>query len=258
LGTPRIEISVRWFRKDTLDECARKTSDLLQDFIKFYPDWIPFSYSATIKSAEIPQLYEVPTLEELKKIIVQGYDKRCSVDHGSSITYFNLRSDEKTHKNYKKLIEIDIRCGCYNGHENYSCFGFPPFNEDAKNIVNAEFFKNAFDLLIKHWTPLWGHVTFQILTETFEECENIGWLTYFSDELRELPTFPSWVKLIPVEEKGTYIQIAEKISLWDMDDYIELYLNNITELYETISPWLEDKKKRFVIVSPTAEFVQPF
>jgi hypothetical protein len=228
-----------WLRRDTLEECAQKTRDFLQEFINLYPDWIPFNNTSTKKACTIP-MHEVPIIEELKKIIVEGRDNFYDTDErGSGITYFNWGSSKISRGNYKKMVEIDINCGAYNGYYNRSVISFPPFNEDAINIVTKEFFKIIFDLLLRHWTPLYGRAMFPIFNDSHESFSEVGWLTYFSNELGDMPLLPSWTKIIPVAEIGTYIQITDEISSWENEDD----LIKIVELSEIITPWLEGKKK---------------
>jgi hypothetical protein len=233
-----------WLRKDTLEECTQKTSGFLQDFIKLYPDWIPFNNSSTFKACRIP-LYEVPSLEELKKIIVLGRDKFYETDeHGSRIRYFNWGSNKRSSRNYKKMVEISINCGAYKGFYNGVVIQFPPHNDDAKDIITKEFFKIMFELLLKYWQPLYGKAMFPIRNENLAKYREIGWLTYLSTELGNIPQLPSWAKIIPIEGTGNYIQTTEEISCWENEED----LNKISILSEIITPWLE-KQRRSIQIS---------
>jgi hypothetical protein len=236
----RFQLLADWRRVDSLDVCVTKTSGFLNDFIKLCPEWLPFKVYSTRRRSATSCYYTVPPFDELKEIIVEGLDKYTT--HGGSTVYYDSAIKPT---NYKKLILIKLDCGAHNGAFNQSYMHFPPQNEEVANIISEGFLKNCYDLFLKHWQPRHGFIipSYSLIWEyTKKEFDSVGWLTYFSDGLGELPKFPDWVKIIPADGYGTYIQISEKLPDYKNEKEFNEIVDKMIELSKIISPWIMTKR----------------
>jgi hypothetical protein len=232
-----FELCAYWRRVDPLDVCVHKTSDFLHDFIKLHPDGLPLRYLPSSKRLIPSYCNAVPSFDELRSIVVEGID-RYFIGEGSTVFY-----DTATNPvNCNRFISIKLHCG---GQNNQPRVKFPPKNEEATDIVSEEFFKSCYDLFLKHWQPKYGFILLPyspIKEYSKEEFYHTGWLNYFSDGLGELPKLPDWVRIIPAEGYGTYVQVSEELPDHTNEKEFHEIVDKIIELSKIISPWLMTKR----------------
>jgi hypothetical protein len=236
------ELCVYWRREDSLDDCVRKTSDFFNDFIKLHPDGLPLRCAPQLTREKLTTYYYdvVPSFDELKNLIVAGISTSY-IGEGSKVAY-----DTATKLvNYNRYISIQLECCCKNNQYNQSQVQFPPKNDEAADIVSKDFFKNCFDLFVKHWQPKKGFIRLpylRIWEYTSAVFHDVGWLTYFSEGLGELPKLPDWAKIIPAEGYGTYIQVSEELPDYKNENEFNEIVDKMIELSKIISPWLKTKR----------------
>jgi hypothetical protein len=223
-------------REYSPDEVVQKTKDFLNDFIKLCPEWLPFSIPSSLTYCN-KSFFDVPAFDILSAAIAEG---NFSIE-GSETTFHN--NIDHSSDNFKKIIEIQMQLevkGCEDKCLS-SLVRFPPHTEETKQIVTKDFIKNVFDLFLKYWHPKNGyvlpscsHIKRYIGTDVF----GVGWLTYLSNELGEYPLLPDWVKIIPVEGYGIYIQVSDELPDYENESEFRKIAERIYELFKIIKPWL--------------------
>lgn len=230
-------VSATWHLYDSLDECARKTDEFLRGIADLFPNWFPFFNSTSFKTAMKP-LYEIPTLDELKRTVVAGRDQHLidsvAEAQGSSIIFSNDNAKGKS--TFIRLITININCGAAPGRSNDVRIQFPPAFEGNEDIVNEEMYTKVFDLVVRCWNPRRGFLAPNLLRDALNDTlTHIGWLTYISNRIHDIPSLPEWAKIIPMEDRGYYIQSTEKLlDVNSLDD-----LKRVKALHELLSIFLE-------------------
>jgi hypothetical protein len=235
-----FKLCAYWRRVDSLDVCIHKTNDFLNDFIKLHPDGLPLRCTPQITRKKFTMHYYevVPSFDELKNLIVAGIDTNY-IGEGSTVFYDTATKSV----NCNRFISIELECG-RDGYNQPQVL-FPPKNDEAADIVSKDFFKNCCDLFVKHWQPRKGFIKpsyTRICEYTREEFHDVGWLTYFSDGLGELPQLPDWAQIIPAEGYGTYIQLAEELPDYKNEKEFNEVVDKMIELSKIISPWLKTKR----------------
>jgi hypothetical protein len=229
-----LSMNIQLVRTKTLEESAEKTAAFLNDIIKLYPTWSPFYITSSDRCGLIAQK-TIPSLEEMKEHIIDALQN----PPWRTMTFCNIG---RNHDNIGKMLEIRMQSGhCY---KNCSCVRFPPRYKETKYISSKEFIKEVFDLFLKHWQPSNGYVipSIPIIRRFSNELfDDIGWLTYFSDKLGELPPLPDWAKIIPVDGYGNYVQVSDNLPDPANEDVFRDVIEKMCELSKIIEPWLITK-----------------
>ncbi|MDR1477401.1 MAG: SUKH-3 domain-containing protein [Planctomycetaceae bacterium] len=199
-----------YFRRNgkfTIREVVQKTRDFLNDFVKLCPEWLPF-FIPSSSQYHGKSFWAVPSLDTLKEIINEGE----LIPSQSQITYCNFK-DINDFKNVIEIRNIWQTSKYTNFFESF--IRFPPFTDGTEKITSKEFIKKVFDLVVKHWQPECGSVASSVpLIKRYTgkyTNDMTGWLTYFSNELGDLPQLHDWVKIIPAASYGNYLQISDEL-----------------------------------------------
>jgi hypothetical protein len=94
---------------------------------------------------------------------------------------------------------------------------------------------------LKHWRPKNGHVTPSlslIKRYTGIDIDAVGWLTYISNGLGGFPQLPDWVKIIPAEGYGTYLQVSDDLPNYENESEFREIAGKIYELSKILTSWL--------------------
>jgi hypothetical protein len=233
-------IYTRWHRAYSLEESVIKTSSFLNDFITHFPTWLPFYNTSTKKTCSIP-LDSVPPPNVLRKIIIAGRDhnltNEAAIAGGSRIHYFSKwpRTDDE----FQRHVNILIDCSATSPKGGAICIDFPPSTEINQDLVGAEPFMASFNMIIKHWSPLFGYIApYPLAASLGKEINTIGWLTYFSNEFNDIPKLPKWVQTSNTTEGGKLLRLSDDLlDINNPDD-----LKKFKKIDKILRPYCEEKR----------------
>jgi hypothetical protein len=237
-----LRISASWNHHESIDICAKKMSNFLNDFIKIYPDWVPFK---TFFSTRRKIVYsDVPSIKELCKNIEEGM-KTNYVDFYNSSYYLNVLKES----DQKKLVEIELKCATSNTDSSFISMKFPPYNDEARNIVTKKFFIDSLELIRRNWNPYSGLIGLPFLMikdyarvgdDWAGNIPESGWITFYSDKLGELPPLPDWAIITKIDGY-TYIQVTEELPVQLNEKKLHEVIIKVYEISSIIKPWFKSK-----------------
>jgi hypothetical protein len=183
----------------------------------------------------------VPPPNVLRKIIIAGRNHNlideAAVANGSMIRYFNKwpRTDEE----FQRHIEIGIDCGAVSPKGGLVHITFPPSTDINRDLVGVEHFITIVDMIIKHWSPLFGYVSPRSLFMTLgEDTVAAGWLTYFSNEFSDIPKLPKWVQSSNTTEGGKLLRLSDDLlDINNPDD-----LKKFKKIDKILRPYCEEER----------------
>ena len=215
-------------REETPHECAGRTFRFLQSIRPIDPcfsDWYEF---ATRKRPAIK--FEVNE-ENLERLFAAGVNRR-DTDH-TIIHELGFQIGLANSSERGSLI-LRIHCGCYSKHVPNSCIlnrtlgdGFP------ESLLNVPTLLHLLMLMIERFDAHHAVVSCHELNEGIEYPTGLprfGWLTYFSNEFRKLPSFNPPTRVVPVEGKGNIVILTDERFDSDRPDHLGIAKDAVAAL----------------------------
>ena len=203
-------LAASWKRNDSHEMCIDSIHSFLKEFIELLPFWPPFFQPSFCK----PECFHnVPDKDKLRQMFMNDIVKdRPSDAWGSRMLFSNTGVQSIPFKiadwDFRKVVEITLTVGAYNGNVNGIAISFPPINDELGERLTLQTFNDIFDLVVKCWRPICGRLKPGWWSSESDDYpfHNVGWVTYLSEKMGEIPKFPKWAILTPVEGYGTYIR----------------------------------------------------
>ncbi|TQF11728.1 hypothetical protein FJV41_32750 [Myxococcus llanfairpwllgwyngyllgogerychwyrndrobwllllantysiliogogogochensis] len=211
-------------RKETPEECARRTADFL-NFLEgcdpFLAEW--YKPAKSLKEARKHPLMppDSATLTELFRAGVNRADAGGIIERlGFSFWFDNGGPDGD-------VAELRIHCGSYSDAVPNSCvMTLPRKGQHAERLLTVQVLTEVVRGMVPSWGPDWAFATsyayYQEHRKAASDPFSLGWVTYLSDRLGSVPPLPAPVRVESVGDKGTLIVLTPERFTASNQDHVAL------------------------------------
>ncbi|WP_408888224.1 immunity 52 family protein [Myxococcus faecalis] len=211
-------------RKETPEECARRTADFLNLLSSCDPvlaQW--YKPARSLKDARRHSLMppDLPTLTEMFRRGVNRERGGPAIERlGYSFWFGNGESGADS-------ADLRVTCGDYSGANPNSCvLPLPKKGPSVERILTAPVLTSVVRSMVRPWEPDWAFATSDSYAAAHQEADSapfsLGWVTYLSNHLGRVPPLPAPVRIEPVEDKGTLIVLTPERFTASNPDHVAL------------------------------------
>ncbi|HSP78248.1 MAG TPA: Imm52 family immunity protein [Myxococcaceae bacterium] len=196
-------------RKETALECARRAEIFYHMLARCDPSFAQWYRSGRGAPRELPGHPVRPEVKELEGLfrrrrIRTDLDKEVIEDLGFQQIVWNAKEEQ---------TRIQIHCGDYSpwGSGNV-CLLYPPRSGAVKErLLRVPVLTGILTSMATAWDPDFAVATSPEMVDVVEKRERevrVGWLTYLSHRLGEVPALPEPVRVEPVGTLGTLLILS--------------------------------------------------
>ena len=223
MGGCRVSVWWKGNRKESPEECARRTLALMEGLIQTDPLFSTLQTTSRKRGKYVdePLPFDV---DGLARLFSKGVNRSSVSRTVKKELGFRLMASTPG----KDYAALDIHCGVYDSpfNSNECRLDLPSRGPDAERLVNARTVEQFMRLMVDAFEPdygLAGEFEFKeaVMQDRQDRWErSVSWIMYFSRACGTVPPLPAPVRISPVGNRGMVIVMAPEFLVASNPDHV--------------------------------------